>query len=165
MKALQQHEPPVVLVGSEHLPAAFVIVPVAPDPISARELGRQQAGGLVQLDYLLTFGWRVTDRVPDRLRWLGGVGRIGVLVEVVEDRPATLHFHPAVRFAVLTAPRRIAAAAGRLGVDRATLARSPRAGQFEDAEAWPIAEPHNGPLQPHAAFLPQDAGRAERRAP
>jgi|GEM_PF-4931732 len=165
LEIAEQLESPMVLVGREHLPAAFVVVPVAPDPVAAGEFRRQQSCGLVQRDHLLAFrGW-VADRVPDRLRRFGTIGGVGVAVEEIEDRLAAFHLHPAVRFAVLAATRWIAAAADRFGVNRSACTRSPLVRQLKDAESRPVAQSHDGPLQPDAAFLPQDASRAERRAP
>ena len=73
-KRREQLEPPMVLVGTKHLPAAFVIVPVAPDPIAAAELGGELSCGLVQRDDGSPFRRRVAHGMPDGLRGIAGIG-------------------------------------------------------------------------------------------
>lgn len=138
----RQLESPVVFVAAEHLPAAFLIVPDAPYPVAAAELGRDLPGRLVQRNHARAFRRRITHSVPDGLRRLADVSRIRASAAEVEDGPAPCHLHPAVRF------RRIGQG----------TARSPGAVEFEDREPWPITQTHDRPLHAGAGFFPQDAG-------
>ena len=144
-KRCEQLESPMVLVGTKHLPAALVLVPMAPDPIAAAELGGELSCGLVQCDNGSPFRGRVTHRMPDGLRWFAGVRCVGLCRVEVEDRTTTDHLGPAVGL-------------GRVG---SWVARSPCSAEFEDRQAWPVTQPHDCPFHTEARFFPEDPGGAE----
>lgn len=133
----EQHEPPVILVTGEQLPAPFLLVVMAPDPIAAGMLGGEQACRFMQRDHLFALGGGIAGQMPDRLRRLVGAGRVLKAVVVVIDGLAAFHVAVAVgnRF-----PSALAAA-GDFGD-----ARLPLPGQLKDGEARTIPEPHIGPL-------------------
>ena len=66
----EQLESPMVFVGVEYLPAGFVFVPNAPDPIARPKFAGELAGRFVQRDDRLALVGRITDRVPN------GFGRV-----------------------------------------------------------------------------------------
>ncbi len=133
----QQHEPPVILVTSEQLPATFLLVVMAPDPIAAGMFGGEESGRLVQRDHLLALGCRIAGQMPDRLRRLVGTGRVLKPVVVVIDGRAALH----VAVAVGNRFTRALAAARDFGNAWLPLPR-----QLKDGQARTISEPHIGPL-------------------
>lgn len=151
----QQLEPPVVFVSGQDLPTLVLFVEVAPDPIAATELGREQAGGFVELDDLLPFGRWVADQLPNRLRRFVFARRVKKIAAEIMDGPTTGHEAITIRLGFV----RATAAAGE---HRA--AGLPRASQFKHGETRSIAEPHIRPLHPAAPFFPQDAGRTVRDA-
>lgn len=94
-----QPESPVILVGSQHLPAPILLVEVTPDPIPTAELGGEQTRALVQIDHGGALVGRIPHHMPDRLGRLAGGGRVGAIVGEEVDRAAVVHFRPAVRLA------------------------------------------------------------------
>lgn len=138
----REFESPVVFVAAKHLPAAFLVVPDAPHPVAAAELRWDLPGRLVQRNHARAFRRRITHSVPDGLRRLADIRRVGAAAAEVKDGPATGHIHPAVRF------RRVGQ----------RTAWSPGAAQFKDREPWTIAQTHDRPLHTGAGFFPQDAG-------
>jgi hypothetical protein len=146
----QQHEPPVILVTGEQLPAPLLLVVVAPDPIAAGMLGGEESRRLVQRDDLVPLRRRIAGQMPNGLRRLVVAGRVLKPVVVVIDGLATFHVAVAVgnRF-----PRALAAA-GDFGNARLPLPR-----QLKDGQPRAIPESHIGPLPSTARFLPQDANR------
>lgn len=139
----EQLESPVVLIRREYLPAAFVLVPHAPDPVAAAELHRRESGCLVQGNHRRAFGGRVADGVPDRFGRFAGVRRIVQTGLEIEDGPAAAHLHPAI------------------GLGRCR--RLPGSRQLKDGETRPIAQAHDRPLHTQARFLPENASQTVGR--
>lgn len=104
-KRLKQLKPPVVFIRREDLPATFVVIPEAPDPILFAELRRPQSRARMQGDNVVALLRRVADLMPDRFRILITVGDVGEVVGEVEDRFAARHLGPAVRFGRVGSPR------------------------------------------------------------
>ena len=92
----EQYESPVVLITGEQLPATFLLVVVAPNPIAAGMFGGEQARHLMQRDYLFALGRRIAGQMPDRLRRLVGAGRVLEPVVVVINGLAAFHVTVAV---------------------------------------------------------------------
>lgn len=137
----KQLEPPVVLIRREHLPAVFVVVPNAPDPISAAELDGRKPGRLMQGDHGRTLGGRITNGMPDRFGWFAGVHRIVQAGLEVKDGPTAGHLHPAVW----------------LGGCR----RLPSSRQLKDGKTRTITQAHDRPLHAQPRLLPQNPRQAK----
>lgn len=141
----EQLETPVVLVGTQDLPATFVVVPVTPNPIAAAELGWKLTRRFVKRDDGGPFRRRVTHGMPDRLHGFARVGRVCFCRVKVEDRTAANHLGKAVWL-------------GRIG---SRIARRPRSAEFEDRQPRPVAEPDDCPFHTEARLFPEDPGGAE----
>jgi hypothetical protein len=151
----EQLEPPMVLIGRENLPAPFLLVEVAPDPVTAAELGWKQPRLLVEVDDFLALGGWVAHQMPDRLRRLIPRRLIDEVVVVVVNGLATIHPAIAIRFRFA---RALAATGDRWHAGR------PLPRQLKDRHARPVPKSHIGPLPSAAWFFPQDAGRTMRNA-
>jgi hypothetical protein len=93
----EQLESPVVLIRRERLPATFVFIPNAPDPIATAELGGHESRRLVERNDCCPFrGW-IAHGMPDGFGWLARIGRVGLAGAKVEHGSATRHLHPAIR--------------------------------------------------------------------
>lgn len=101
----------MVFITGQNLPASFLLVVMAPDPIAATMLSGKEAGRFVERDYLFPFGRRISRQMPDRLRRFIGARCVEKSVVKVIDGWATIHVAVAIgqRF-----PRALAAT-GYLG--------------------------------------------------
>ena len=151
----EQHEPPVILVTGEQLPAPFLLVVMAPDPIAAGMLGGEQARRFMQRDHLFALGGRIAGQMPDRLRRLVGAGGVLKPVVVIVDGLAAFH----VAIAVGNRFPRALTATGNFGNARLPLAR-----QLKDRQTRTISQANVSPLSAAARFLPQNTNRSVRNA-
>ena len=115
----EQLESPVILIRRQYLPATFLFVVVAPDPVATTELGWKLPRLLVKINYLLTLGRRIAHQMPDGLRRLIPCRLVNEVVVVIVNGLAAIHAAVAIRFRFA----RALAAAGDGGDTRRPLAR------------------------------------------